>query len=342
VTKYSLVAPLDLDVREGSNDGVDIDPDLIERNYDLLLYGLHADVGIDIGDLRVIPGIRFDGHLLNGTNHLSADPRLVLRYAVNSDWTAKTYAGVFHQPPAPEALDFQFGNPDVGLERSLHFGLGAEWKFAKDWLADGEVYFVDRQNLVRFNDDGEFDRETNELMPINFLNSGVGDTVGLELLIKREVTQNLYGWLSYTLSKTRQRATPNRDYIPNGFDQRHTLNAVASWRLGSGWEVGGRYRLSTGRPDTEVVDSTFDADSGGYSPVEGEFRAARRGTFNQLDVRAERTWLYDTWSLGVYLDILNVLNLENEEAIQFDYRFRDSAPITSVPFVPTLGVRGKW
>ena len=36
------------------------------------------------------------------------------------------------------------------------------------------------------------------------------------------------------------------------------------------------------------------------------------------------------------------LNIENVEAVQYDYRFRDTAPVTGVPFVPTLGVRGKW
>ena len=88
--------------------------------------------------------------------------------------------------------------------------------------------------------------------------------------------------------------------------------------------------------------SIYDADTNGYVPVLGEARSARRKLFQQLDVRAEKTWLYDTWSLGVYLDVQNVLNIENVEATQFDYRYRESSPITSVPLVPTLGVRGRF
>ncbi len=342
VTEYSARLPLDSDIREGSDDGVAIEPEDVGRNFDALLYGLHADVGIDLGRMRLIPGVRFDGHLLAGENKLSIDPRIVARYAVSDRWTAKAYAGVFHQPPQPEATDFEFGNPDIEVERAYHVGLGAEWRFARHWMVDGEAYFVDRRNLVRLTGDAEIDQETGDVMPINFANTGVSDTIGFEVLLRREVTANMFGWLSYTFSRTRQRRDEDADYVPSAFDQRHTLNAVASYKLGSGWELGARYQLATGRPDTAVEGATYDADCNCYRPLEGEFRAIRVPTFNQLDVRAEKTWLYDTWTLGVYLDILNVLNIENEEATQFDYRFRESAPVTSVPFVPTLGVRGRW
>ena len=62
----------------------------------------------------------------------------------------------------------------------------------------------------------------------------------------------------------------------------------------------------------------------------------------QLDVRAEKTWLFKLWSLGLYLDIQNLFNASNVEAIQWDYRYRESAPVSGVPFLPTLGVRGQW
>ena len=41
--------------------------------------------------------------------------------------TLKAYAGQFSQPPQPEAVDSRFGNPAVGPEHGLHFGLGYEW-----------------------------------------------------------------------------------------------------------------------------------------------------------------------------------------------------------------------
>ena len=61
-----------------------------------------------------------------------------------------------------------------------------------------------------------------------------------------------------------------------------------------------------------------------------------------IDVRAEKQWLYDRWSLALYLDIINVANFQNVEATEYDYRFRESSPVTSFPILPTLGLRGTW
>jgi TonB family protein len=342
VTRYQVLAPLADDIRDFGAGEIEIPAEYLERSVDALELGLHADVALDIARLRLIPGLRLDSHLLNGELHLTVDPRLVARYRLREAVTAKAYVGLFHQPPQPEALDDRFGNPAVRSERGLHTGLGAEWQPIPHWTLDGEFYFIDRRNQVRFTDDVITDPETGDITPLNFNNEGTGDTVGFELLVRREVTRELYGWLSYTFSISRQAQSDSDDLDPTPFDQRHTLNAVASYRPGRGWELGGRYRLATGRPDTPVLGGTFDADLGSYVPLRGEFRSGRRKTFHQLDVRAEKLWTFETWMLGLYLDIQNVLNLENEEGIQYDYRFRESAPITSVPIVPTLGVRGQW
>jgi hypothetical protein len=131
-------------------------------------------------------------------------------------------------------------------------------------------------------------------------------------------------------------------YTPGTFDQPHVLNAVASYKLGGGWEVGARERFSSGSPTTEATGATYDADSGGYVRVIPSARNVRAPFFEQTDVRVEHTWLYDTWSLGLYLDVQNVFNRSNVEAYQYDYRYRERAAVSSVPFLPTLGVRGSW
>ena len=340
VTRYEVTAQLDFDVR--SDNDRDEPLSSASRATDMYGYAAHADVAIDVGRARLIPGLRFDGYLLAGKPRTSLDPRLVVRYALDDHWTAKGYVGLFHQPPQPEALDEQFGNPDLGLEWAVHTGLGAEWKPTKLWTADAEVYYIDRNDLVEFTQDATVDPMTGEVDPVNFRNSRIGDTVGLEVLIKREVTRNLYGWLSYTLSRTRELEFDDDAYEISTFDQTHVGNAVASYKFDNGWELGGRFRYSTGRPQTPVVGGTFDADDGDFRNVSGGFRSARRKAFQQTDVRVEKTWVFDTWMIGAYLDIQNLFNVENVEATQYDYRRRESAPVTSVPFLPTLGVRGQW
>ena len=343
VTRYDALVPIDDNLINTS--GVDIPPSRLFRGASQLGVGAYTDLGIDITKrLRLIPSLRVDTYILEGRDHLTIDPRLVGRFALSKEWTVKGYVGEFSQPPQPEALDRRFGNPDVSPEHATHFGLGYEWKPSRLWTIDSEIYYVRRRDLVVFtneivqNEDGTF-------TSTNFLNRGRRNSYGLEILIKREISERLFGWLSYTFSRARQRnnpADPSQGWVATGFDQPHILNAVASWKPGKGFELGARLQVASGRPDTPVIGATYDADQGDYDPVYGPLRSTRTPTFTQLDVRAEKVWLYDTWSLGLYLDIINVTNAKNVEAIQYDYRYREQAPVTSFPILPTLGVRGTW
>ncbi len=340
VTRYEALIPLDDNLINSG--GVDIPPEQFFRGVASLGAGAYLDLGIDVTkNLKLIPSLRLDSYLIEGKDLYSIDPRLVGRYALSKTFTLKGYIGEFSQPPQPEAVDARLGSPNVGVENSTHFGLGYEWKPHKLWTLDSEIYWVRRRNLVVFsgeevdNDDGTFSDQT-------FVNRGRRDSYGLELIVKRQISERVFGWLSYTYSKARQQSLTTGEWLATAFDQPHVLNAVASWKPGRGFELGARFQLASGRPATPVVGSTFDADSGGYDSISGPTRSVRIATFRQLDVRVEKMWLYDTWSLGLYLDIINVANFTNTEATEFDYRFNESAPVTSFPFLPTLGIRGTW
>jgi hypothetical protein len=260
---------------------------------------------------------------------------------VSPELTVKAYVGRFSQPPQPEGLDRRFGNPDLSIEHAIHTGLGYELKPAPLWSIDSEIYYISRYDLSVFTDavaenpDGTFRN-------VNFLSEGVSNSYGLEVMIKREISEHAYGWLSYTFSRSHQRNHPENDYAPSPFDQPHVLNAVASWKPGHGWELGARYQLASGRPDTPVIGATYDADTGQYEPIRGPIRSVRTPLFSQIDVRAEHDWLFERWSFGVYIDVINATNRKNTEAIQYDYRYRASSPVTSFPILPTLGVKGSW
>ena len=339
VTRYDLLLPDDSNIDTG--DDIDIDPSRLVRSVEALGAAIHADVAWDVtARLRLLPGFRVDGYAISGQVFATVDPRLTARYTLSDRVTAKAYAGVFQQPPQPEAVDARLGNPNVRAERGLHFGLGGEWKPDRLWFVDGEVYYIDRSRLVHFTAAGEVMGTTVE--PDNWLNIGVSQTYGLEMLVKREISERVFGWLSYTFSHSEQRRFPGRPWSATAFDQTHNLNAVVSWKPGGGFELGARYRLATGRPTTPRIGATFDADDGDYRPVNGATGSVRVQAFQQLDARAEKTWLFERWSLGLYIDIQNVTNAKNVEATEWDYRFRESAPVTGIPFLPTIGIRGAW
>ncbi len=340
-TRYDALVPVDDNLIESS--GVDIPPSQVFRGASTLGLAFYTDLGIDITKrLKLIPTLRLDTYLIEGQDRFSLDPRLVARYQLSKTLTAKAYLGAFSQPPQPEAVDSRFGNPNVGIEHATHVGLGYEWKPSRLWSIDSEIYYAERHDLVVFVGNELEDTDDGTFQFVNFRNEGKRTSYGFEMLIKREISERAFGWLSYTFSKAKQRQHPDSEWVPTGFDQPHVLNAVASYKPGRGYELGIRFQLASGRPETPVIGSTYDADTGNYDAVRGPFRSARVPTFKQIDVRAEKVWLFNTWSLGLYLDIINVANFKNVEATEYDYRFRESAPITSFPFLPTLGLRGNW
>jgi hypothetical protein len=340
VTSYEALVPID-DTLINTR-GVDVPPSQLFRGAQLIGLGGYLDLGVDVTPrLKLVPSLRLDGYLLDGIARNSVDPRLVARYRWSPTLTLKAYVGQFSQPPQPEGLDRRFGNPGLTIEHAIHTGVGYEWKPDHLWSIDSELYYVSRYDLAVFtsavveNSDGTF---TN----VNFLSEGRNHSVGLELLIKREISEHAYGWLSYTFSQARQQSHPDSTEAPTAFDQPHVLNAVASWKPGGGWEFGARFQLASGRPDTPIIGATYDADTGTYIAIRGPARSIRTPLFTQLDARAEHDWLFERWSLGVYIDVINVTNKQNTEALQYDYRYRQSSPVTSFPILPTLGLRGTW
>jgi TonB family protein len=340
VTTYEALVPVDNGLLQ--SDGVDIPPSEVFRGAALLGLGAYVDAGIDVSDRwKLIPSLRLDTYVIEGQDLITVDPRIVAKYRWRKDLTLKAYLGEFSQPPQPEAVDTRFGNPRVGSEHATHVGLGYEWKPSRLWSVDSEIYFVRRRDLVVFsddlvtNDDGTFSY-------VNFINGGRRQTYGAEIMIKREITERAFGWLSYTFSVARQRNPSYTRWTPTSFDQPHVLNAVGSYKLGKGYELGLRFQLASGRPETPVIGATYNADTGEYEAVRGRLRSRRVPMFRQIDFRVEKQWLYEQWSLGLYLDIINVANFQNVEATEYDYRFRESAPVTSFPILPTLGIRGTW
>ncbi len=203
------------------------------------------------------------------------------------------------------------------------------------------MFYSDRQDLAELSENVIVEPD-GTIRPEVFNNDGHGRAYGLEILLKHEITDNFYGWLSYTLSRSEVQPQPNLVVQPTAFDETHNLIAVASYRVGRGWELGARYQLTTGRPTTPINGSTFDSDGNLYIRNNGPTGSARLPTYSELDVRAEKTWLFQNWQLAAYLDVRNVTNALNPEAEQYDYRFQETAPVRGIPILPTIGVKGQW
>lgn len=150
-------------------------------------------------------------------------------------------------------------------------------------------------------------------------NAGTGRVLGLEVLLRKELSERLFGWVAYTLSRSDRIDRPGQRRRLFDFDRTHNLTAVASYRLGNDWQVGARYRIISGNPDTPVLGSRYLANFDAYLPIYGPINSQRLPTFHQIDVRVDRTWIFDAWMLDAY-------------------DFSQHAYFQGLPVVPTLGL----
>jgi len=122
---------------------------------------------------------------------------------------------------------------------------------------------------------------------------------------------------------------------------------LGSYRLGRGWEFGGRFRVVSGNLDTPVLrppqlPALYAADAASYAPLQGELNSDRLPLFHQLDLRVDKMWDYESWRLRAYLDVQNVYNNQAVEAVMYNYNFSQRTYVTGVPIIPSIGVRGEF
>ena len=297
--------------------------------------------------VTLIPGLRGDYGRASGQDRFTFDPRLAARWKMTPTHTWKAGVGVFHQMQLPQLLNAEFGNPTLPPIAADQYSLGFVHQLTPKLSLDTTLYYVSRH-----------DQAVPVATAANFDASGKGRSYGLELILKHEFTERFYGWLAYTLSRSEQTAysidsatqsnaglgtlqtgPTATHWSPTDFDQTHNLIVVGSYAWGA-WRFGSRFRLVTGAPDTPLGEGAFDADSGQYACQAGATNSTRKPTFAQLDVRVDRMWTFSAWQLGAYIDVQNVTNAQNPEAILHDYRCRGSAPVRGLPLLPVIGVRG--
>lgn len=315
----------------------------VEQHRDITLasYAAYTElVWQPIEGLRFIPGLRFELYDLPRGPTPSLEPRVAARWDVHPRITTKAAWGLYRQAAEPRNFDDSFGNPKLGLQQSSQTAGGVELKLLDRLTLDLQGYYNWRTHLVVGSDE-VVERDGKQVVE-RLANRGRGQSYGLEVLLKQELTQRMYGWVAYTLSRSVQYDPSDERYEPTQYDQTHLLTVVGSYKFDWGIEAGLRFRLTTGRPTTVVVGSTFDSDLLDYDAIysgEGEPRTA---TFHQLDVRVEKLWTFETWTLSTFLDIQNVYNAENPELYVYDYRYKKQAPVRGLPFLPTLGVMGSF
>jgi TonB family protein len=277
----------------------------------------------------LVPGVRVD--YFDNIGVWTIDPRLSVRSELSEATAVKAGVGLFTQPPEYYQVLPEIGNPELRPYHALQFSAGHEHEIASGVELGLEGFYKRLFNRVV---------PTAGSRPPGFINDGSGRIYGAELSAELRPSSKTYGYLAYTLSRS-ERQDRNEPWRLFDRDQTHVLSAVAMQRLGRGWEIGARFRLVSGNPQTPVLAAVYDARIGQYRPVFGAVNSERESFFHQLDLRVEKIWQLGAVSLAAFVEVINAYNAQNAEGKRQSFDYSEEETVTGLPLFPNLGIRGE-
>ena len=104
--------------------------------------------------------------------------------------------------------------------------------------------------------------------------------------------------------------------MPSSWDSRHILSLTTGKYFNRNWNVGARFRLQSGLPETpydlnrSALVNIWNIANGPVSNF-AQLNTLRGNVAHQLDIRAEKKWIFSKWQFTFYMDVVNVYGSKN-------------------------------
>lgn len=303
--------------------------------------GLFAQMSQKFGPLQVIGGVRFD-YFDMIEEKFAISPRLASTFALSEITDVNVSLGRYYQSPSYIWLVSQPQNRALNFVGVEQFVAGIDHLLRDDIKLTVETYYkkyfdypasITRPFLVMANtgagyggtDDGFSSFGTDQL-----IGAGEGRGYGVELFLQKKSSEiPHYGLVSISYSKSEYKGLDGV-FRPGSFDQRWIVNFGGGYIFSEKWEMGGKFRLATGRPYTPYnPDGTQNAS---------RYNSLRISANHSLDLRIERKWMFSTWNLVAYIDITNVYNREPIDIPRYNERTGETENMGAIGIIPSIGI----
>jgi hypothetical protein len=297
------------------------------------------------GPLRIIAGGRLDSFSLI-ENSTAFAPRLSLSFALHPSTTFNGSVGRYYQAPSYIWLVANPANRQLRNISVDQYVVGIEHVLKGDTKLSVEVYqkgyrsypaSIVRPYLVLANTGAGFGGSEDGFSAFGLeplLSAGKGWSRGAEMFLQKKFSETpYYGTIGVSFSRTAFTALDGVER-PSSFDQRWILNIGGGYILQKHWEFSGKFRLATGRPYTPYNED-------GTQEV-ARFHEARIPTNHSLDMRVDRRWMFQTWTLILYLDVQNIYNRQPRSIPRFNERTQRIEENRSIGILPTIGASAEF
>jgi outer membrane receptor for ferrienterochelin and colicin len=313
-----------------------------ETNLDVISYGLFGQASKYFFGDRLLAnlGLRLDANNYNAStenllNQIS--PRFSLSYSLSEKTKINAGLGRYFQNPNYTTLGYRDNQGVLVNENTAkyiganHYNLGIQQLISKEILLSVEAFYKDyfqypidlRTGASLANQGAEYSSVAGAAA-VDFI--GKGQAVGFEVLNRVNFKDfNLLASYTYVRSLF---SDINGDLIPSAWDSKHLLTITGSKDFQKNWRVGLKWRFVGGLPytpyDLETSANVLAWDANGQAYLDFELLNTERfKPFHQLDIRVDKSFFFDKWTLMLYVDIQNAYNFQSDGK---DYIIREKNP----------------
>jgi len=300
--------------------------------------------------LRANIGFRFSVYLVNGTSYFAPEPRVSLRYSINSDLAFKTsysymnqYLHMLSNSGLGLPIDLWFPATDKIGPQSAHQVTAALVRTIKDnWEISVEGYYKQLKNVIDYSEGRDFlDVQGSWESDVE---QGIGQNYGLEFLVQKKFG-DARGWLGYTLAWNRRKfdAINQGNWYYYRYDRRHQINLSASFPYSSRSAISFNFVYGSGYPITFPYGRYLDANGQvvfDYQQKNGyRLRYYMRFDVGYTNTKESNSGIKQEFMLAVY----NVFNRSNPYYMYINFDPQTGTPVAKevslIPFFPSLSYR---
>jgi hypothetical protein len=252
--------------------------------------------------------------------------------------TLRASAGQSLQFAEPALVDREAGpleperatSIDVAIEHRLSGSL--RWSAAVFYRT--EAHGRRRVGELRLDDAGRL------ILPTPFPTYATvldGHIHGVDVVFSRSAASGLRGWIGYSYAQTRYDDTESLERFDGDFDQRHTLNMFAEYRLSYRAAVSAKLRVGSNVPVVGYYEQT-GPETLRVSHLRNQVRLP---VYARLDLRATRTFTSERRRITLFVEVMNVLDRTNVR--QTEATLRPNLEVIGlaerlIPLVPSAGI----
>ena len=265
--------------------------------------------------LSLTGGGRFE--ISSTTGETLFSPRGSMVWSIGKDWKVRAAAGRYHQFPTFDQLFGRFANPNLQSERATHYNASVERRFGESTRLLVEVYDREDDDLFFSLSEPRMVGSIATFTELPFQNSLNGHARGFELTLQRRSANKFSGWVSYAYSRTQLTDSQTGLTFVSDTDQRHTVNVYGSYRFNETWNLSSEWRYGSGQPVPGFYRQIGNLPNATYF-LTNVRNTTRLPSYNRLDVRLNKAFLFEKWKLTLNAEVINVTNSNNRRYAGFD------------------------